>query len=383
MTDPVPAAALAAWFDALSAAGALPAPVTHDVDLADAVGRVTAGPLVARWDSPAHACAAMDGIAVLAADTAASSRLTSFDVVDTGDAVPPGRDAVVRHEQVVLEGGTAVLDGPVQPGTDVRQVGEDVRAGQPLLPAGHRLRPVDVAWLAAAGHTVVAVRRRPHVVVVPTGDEVRPLGSVPGPGQVLDTNSLMLVALAVEAGCTAVSTGVVPDDPAALTAAVRAAARTADLVVVGAGSSSGRDDHTAAVVASAGTLVVHGVAVRPGHPVALGFVDATAVLGAPGYPVATALAFDLLAAPLLARLAGMSLPARPRVLARLADPLTSPAGVEDWVRVVLAEGVATPLPGGAGVLGSLARADALLRVPAGTTVLPAGASVEVELLGRT
>ena len=374
----LPVDALARW-----ARGVLPLAV-EQVPLADGLGRVLAEDVHSLRDSPPSAVAAMDGIAVTAAQSAAL-RLTSseYDVVDTGDVIPSGRDAVVVREQVSYDGGTAVLLSPVSAGRHVRATGEDVARGDLLLPAGRRLRPVDLALAAAGGHVGVPVRRRPHVVVIPTGDEVRPIGSRTGPGEVLDTNTLMLVAMATEVGATATSVAVVPDDPAQLAEAVRTACRTGDLVVVGAGSSAGRDDHTACVLASLGEVLVHGVAVRPGHPVVLATVEATPVLGSPGYPVSAALAFDLFAAPLLARQLGTTPAARPRTTARLGVELTSREGVDEWVRVRLVDGVATPLRGGAGGLASLAAADGLLLVPADMTCLTAGAVVEIGLLHAT
>lgn len=162
------------------------------------------------------------------------------------------------------------------------------------------------------------------------------------------------------------------------------AAGECDLLIIIAGSSAGRDDYTARVVADLGTLAVHGVAVRPGHPVVLGTIGETPVLGAPGYPVSAALTFDIFAVPLLAELSGAPPRARPRVTARLARKLASPLGMDDWVRVRLGmvggTTVASPLPRGAGVLTSLVRADGLLVVPAGQEGHHAGAQVEVELL---
>jgi putative molybdopterin biosynthesis protein len=266
----------------------------------------------------------------------------------------------------------------------VRSIGEDVSAAELLLPVGHRLRAVDVAAAAAAGATDVVVCRAPVVAVLPTGDEIRPVGTEPGTGVILDTNSLMLVAQAEAAGCEAWRSDIVPDDPAAIAAAVRGAAARADLVIVVAGSSAGRDDHTAAIVERLGTLAVHGVAVRPGHPVVLGAVDATPVLGAPGYPVSASLTFDIFAVPLLAALEGATPAERPRARARLARKYASSMGMDDWVRVRLGrvggELVATPLPRGAGVLTSLVRADGLLVVPAGLEGHHAGEPVEVTLL---
>jgi len=356
----------------------------EQVPLAAGLRRVLAEAVHSLRDSPPVAVAAMDGIAVAAAGSGALHLPAgAFDVVDTGDPLPPGRDAVVVRERVSYDGGSAILQAPVTVGTHVRPRGEDVSSGDLLLPAGRRLRPVDLALAAAGGHTTVPVRRRPHVVVVPTGDEVRPPGTPTGPGEVLDTNTLMLVALAEQAGATACSVAVVPDDPDQLAEAVRTACRTADLVVVGAGSSAGRDDHTAYVLALLGQVLVHGVAMRPGHPVLLATVEATPVLGSPGYPVSAALAFELFAAPLLARQLGTTAVQRPRTTARLGVTLTSPAAVDEWVRVRLVDGVATPLPGGAGGLASLAAADGLLLLPAGTTCLSAGAVVEIALLQGT
>jgi putative molybdopterin biosynthesis protein len=222
------------------------------------------------------------------------------------------------------------------------------------------------------------------VLVLPTGDEVRPIGTEPGPGEILDTNSLMLATQAREAGCEARCLPIEPDDPERIAAVARQAAAECDLLIVIAGSSAGRDDYTARVVSSAGTLAVHGVAVRPGHPVVLGVIGHTPVLGAPGYPVSAALTFDIFAEPFLSGLSGAPPRHRPRAAARLARKLASPLGMDDWVRVRLGvvggTTVATPLPRGAGVLTSLVRADGLLVVPAGVEGHHAGSTVQVELL---
>ena len=211
-----------------------------------------------------------------------------------------------------------------------------------------------------------------------------PIGTEPGPGEILDTNSLMLAAQAREAGCEARILPIEPDSPQGIAAAVKAAAAECDLLIVIAGSSAGRDDYTARVVSATGTLAVHGVAVRPGHPVVLGVVGQTPVLGAPGYPVSAALTFDIFAVPMLAGLSGAPPPRRPVTAAKLARKLASPLGMDDWVRVRLGsvggDLVATPLPRGAGVLTSLVRADGLLVVPAGVEGHHAGSTVSVELL---
>jgi putative molybdopterin biosynthesis protein len=386
------AEALAAWRAACDAAGCPARVETDRVALHEAVGRVTAEPVWATRSSPSFDASAMDGIAVRAADTIGASESTpvlierdAYVVLDTGDPMPDGFDAVVMREHVHYDDAQrAELRSAVAPYQHVRSIGEDVSATELLLPVGHRLRAVDVAAAAAAGAIDIVVHRAPVVAVLPTGDEIRPVGTEPAPGVILDTNSLMLVAQAEAVGCAAWRSPIVRDDPDALTDAVRDAATRADLVIVVAGSSAGRDDHTASVVGRAGTLAVHGVAVRPGHPVVLGVVDRTPVLGAPGYPVSASLTFDIFAAPLLAALEGATPTERPRGRARIARKLASSMGMDDWVRVRLGrvggELVATPLPRGAGVLTSLVRADGLLVVPAGVEGHHAGEHVDVALL---
>jgi putative molybdopterin biosynthesis protein len=387
----VPAAqAMAAWRKACAAAGCPQRVEAVRVPVGEAVGRVTAEPVWALRSSPAFDSAGMDGIAVRAADTLGAGETTpvslaDFEVVDTGDPLPAGYDAVVMREHVHRTAdGKAELQAAVPPYQHVRSIGEDISATELLLPEGHRLRPVDVAACAAAGAVELVGRRRPGVGVVPTGAEYRPVGTDTAPGEILDTNSLMLAAQAREIGCEAAATAIVPDDPELITATLRDAATEADLVILIAGSSAGRDDHTASVVAAAGTLAVHGVAVKPGHPVVLGTVGNTPVLGAPGYPVSASLTFDIFAAPLLAALEGAAPQERPSTTARLARKLASAIGTDDWVRVRLGrvggDIVAAPLPRGAGVLTSLVRADGLLVVPAGVEGHHAGEQVRVELL---
>ncbi len=392
----VPAArASQAWAAACVEAGCPERVPAVRVPVGEAVGRVTAEAVWARRSSPAFDSAAMDGIAVVAAATVGAGETTpvllapgEFAVVDTGDPLPIGYDAVVMREHVHWAAeGHAELRAAVPPYQHVRSIGEDISATELLLPEGHRLRPVDVAACAAAGATELMVRRRPLVVVVPTGDEMRPIGAEPTPGEILDTNSLMLASQAREIGCDARVTEIIRDDPELIARTLREAATEADLVILVAGSSAGRDDYTAQVVAACGTLAVHGVAVRPGHPVVLGTVAgavSTPVLGVPGYPVSASLTFDIFAAPLLAALEGTAPRERPSTSARLARKLASALGTDDWVRVRLGrvEGdiVATPLPRGAGVLTSLVRADGLLVVPAGVEGHHAGEYVQVELL---
>jgi putative molybdopterin biosynthesis protein len=397
MTSDPAEAALARWWHACHELGCPLEPRSVTVSVPDVVGRVTTADLHALIASPAAELAAMDGIAVRAADTTAATeaapvRLTAtgFAEIDTGDPLPGGYDAVVMREHVRREpDGSAVLHAAVAPGRHVRRIGEDVAFGELLVTTGHRLRPVDAAVLATAGHVGIEVAARPVVVVVPTGDEVRPIGSRPGRGEVLDTNSLMLAGLARELGCDVVVTPIVPDEPTELAAAIAAAGDRADLVAVLAGSSKGRDDHTATVLAGLGCVVVHGVAIRPAHPTVLAVLDrpdrAVPVIGVPGYPVSAAQAFEAFVRPTLLRLLGATAPEPDVVAAQLAVGITSPAGVAESLLVRLEPTVdgglqAHPSGRGAGSLSRLMRADGVVRIPAGVTVCAAGQSVLVERL---
>jgi putative molybdopterin biosynthesis protein len=404
---PSPQAAYAQWIDACTAAGWRGALEAEPVPVAGALGRVTAAPVRARWPSPRSACAAMDGIAIRAADTAGSAdtagrwglAASAFAWVDTGDPLPEGMDTVVERERVQLgAGGGAQIMGPAPRGLNVRTGGEDFQASQLLIPVGQRLRPADLAGAAAAGHAALEVARRPVAAIIPTGDEIRPVGSALGPGDVTDSNSVLLALRAGETGARPLVSDVQPDDPDALAAELRRAALAADLVLVIAGSSAGRSDHTAAVIAQAGGMAVRGVAVRPGHPVLLGHarpggVGVVPVIGVPGYPLAAAVIFELFAAPLLATLQGGQPPDRVWQRAQLACDWTSSPDVEDWVPVSLAgpasapagpddgsAALATPGRHGAGGISRLMRAHAWWPIPIGQGKFARGDHVDVQLI---
>lgn len=384
--------ARASWEAALANAGWDPPLEAEVVDLADALGRVTAAPIWAKRSSPPFDASAMDGVAVRASDTIGASEVAPLRLligeqavpIDTGDPMPDGFDAVIMLEHLQRYDDEIEIMAAVPPQQHVRSIGEDVAATELLLPEGHRLRPVDLGAIAAAGVMQVDVRKRPHVIVVPTGDEIVPASQQPEAGQIPDTNSLMLAAQVQEAGATAERHEIVPDDPKRLAEVLLEAAARCDLLLVGAGSSAGADDYTAAVVEETGTLAAHGVAVKPGHPVVLGVIAGTAVIGVPGYPVSAALTIDIFALPLLAQLEGTTGRSRQVADVRLARKMASTMGEDEYVRVRIGrvgDGlVAAPLSRGAGVLTSLVRADGIVIVPADVEGYHAGSTTRVELL---
>lgn len=383
---------------------------------AEAVGRVTAAPAFAVVSWPHYHAAAMDGVAVSSRDTAGASETNpgrldrgQYDPVDTGDPLPPGRDAVIMSEELhPMPDGRLEVIAAVPPWDNVRPVGEDVVAGEMVVPAGHRLRPADVGALLAAGVVTVAVRRRPRVGIIPTGDELVPVGEAVAPGQIPEFNSVILAGMLAEWGAVPAVYPPAPDDPGAVRDAMVRAAAECDLVLTIGGSSAGSGDYTARAMAECGEVLVHGVNTRPGKPVVLGLVygdrrpqhgavareDRTVVVrgtrapvpavGIPGYPVSAVLAMELFVRPLVLTLQGLSSPAAEVLRGRLTRRLASAAGVEEFVRVRLGrvgdEWVVAPLSRGAGLTTSLVRADGWLVVPAGVEGFAEGQEVEVQLL---
>ena len=376
------------------------------VPVAEALGRVTAEPIWARISSPHYHASAMDGYAVRAADTegatdASPVRLTLVErgltepgverpaqPVNTGHPLPPWANAVVMVEHAQQLEGEIEIRASVAPYQHVRPLGEDMVATELVLPANHRLRPVDLGAIVGCGHSHVPVRRRPRVAVIPTGSELVGI-DLPGnseqlrPGDIIEYNSIVLAAQVTAWGGQATRWPIVPDDFERIKAAVQQAAADHDLVLVNAGSSAGTEDYTARVVEALGTLLVHGVAVRPGHPVILGMVGTTPIIGVPGYPVSAALTGEIFVAPLLARWLGRPPEPRPRIQAVMTRKILSPLGDDEFMRVVVGRvgdrTVAAPLSRGAGVISSLVRADGIVRIPRFSEGVHAGEEVTVEL----
>ena len=383
----------------------------EDVPLDQALGRVTATPVWAAVSSPGYHASAMDGYAVRSADTLGATETSPIRLklgeqtryVDTGDPLPAWADAVIMIEQTQPIGDAAIeIQASVAPWTSVRPMGEDMVATELVLPANHILKPVDLGALAGCGHAAVNVRRKPRVAIIPTGTELVTVEQVQRDGlksgDIIEYNSLVLAAQVREWGGEPTRYPIVPDDYERIKAAVLEASATHDLVLVNAGSSAGSEDFTARVVEELGQLLVHGVAVRPGHPVILGIVGRSnlqsphsesntqypiPIIGVPGYPVSCALTGEIFIEPLLAKWLGWPGREKPKVQATISRKLLSPMGEDEWVRVTVGRvggrTVAAPLSRGAGVITSLVRADGIVRIPRFSEGVDAGQGVTVEL----
>ncbi len=358
---------------------------SESVQLPQASGRVLAEPIASRVDVPRFARAMMDGFAVQATDTHGASpynRLTLTEIghclpgrrfsehlssgqavrIMTGAPVPAGADAVLPAELVTSNGHTVSVHGEVAPGKHVGQPGEDVTAGQTVLPAGRRLRPQDLGLLASIGESQVNVVTRPSVAIVVTGDELVPAGTSAGDCQVVDANGPMLAALAVRDGAVQALPTLVPDDPEAILAALQA---PADVILVSGGSSVGQEDHVPRLLDQHGELAIHGVAMRPSSPVGMGRLQARLVFLLPGNPVSCLCAYDFFAGRALRQLGG--LPAGwpyPTIQARLRRKLVSQIGRLDYARVQLVDGQVEPVAvSGASILSSTTQAEGFVVIP--------------------
>jgi putative molybdopterin biosynthesis protein len=381
----------------------------EDIPVADALGRVTAEPIWARVSSPAYHAAAMDGYAVRSEDTIGATETAPIQLpidvkakyVDTGDPLPAWADAVIPIEHVhLIQPANQLTTQPtaieilasVAPWSSVRPMGEDLVATELVLPANHTLRPIDLGAIAGCGYATVNVRRRPRVAIIPTGTELitaeQSARAGVKPGDIIEYNSIVLAAQVEQWGALPIRYPIVPDDYEQIKAAVLDAATRYDLVLVNAGSSAGSEDFTARIVEELGTLLVHGVAVRPGHPVILGAINQlankpTPLIGIPGYPVSAALTGEIFVEPLLAKWRGQPPQRKPTLKATITRKLYSPMGEDEWVRVTVGRVgervVAAPLSRGAGVITSLVRADGIVRIPRFSEGVNAGDEVTVEL----
>jgi molybdopterin molybdotransferase len=357
------------------------------IALEASAGRVLFEDAVSSVDLPAFNRAAMDGFAVRSGDTRGAGPMAPvyLDYLEnarplrTGMAVPEGFDAVVMLEDALLRGSVLEVTAVVHPYRNVSRVGEDIRRGDVVLKEGHRLRPPDIALLAALGFEKVAVYSRPRVAIVPTGGELVPRGARRlQPGEAYETNGLMARLYVEKWGGAAMQSDIVPDDPAKIREAIESN-RDADIIIIIGGTSVGEKDYAPRVLAEVGELFVHGVRVQPGKPTALGAVGGKPVVCLPGYPVAALSDLYLFVRPALKKMAHLH-DSAPKVSARLAGKVASKAGYLSIVRVALKDGEAVPIMvSGAGILSSVARADGFVIVPEEREGMEAGETVEVNL----
>jgi putative molybdopterin biosynthesis protein len=290
------------------------------------------------------------------------------------------------HGAEVMDQEFIEIISPATPWQHIRVIGEDIVATELILPENQKIRPVDIGAMIAGGHIEVAVRRKPKVVIIPTGTEIVEPGSDLKKGDIIEYNSRILGSLVSEWGGDPVRFRIIPDNLEELKKAILEANTMGDLVVINAGSSAGSEDFTAKAIKDLGEVILHGVSIKPGKPVVLGWVMGKPVLGIPGYPVSAYITFSLFVKPLIYHWQGIEVSPPEILKAKISRQVASTLGQEEFLRVKVGKVgdnfIATPVSRGAGVLMSLVRADGLVRIPAMSEGMGAGSEIDVELMRK-
>jgi len=381
----------------------------ESVPVAKGLNRILAEDVAADQSVPSFAKSAMDGYAVIAEDTFGASQTNPSLLrivgesrigepprvvlhkgqtvsIATGAPVPQGADAVVMLENAKrLDSGDVEIYAPVAPGENVSQVGEDVRKGSVVLERGRKLKPPELGLLVALGRRAVEVVRRPKVGVLSTGNELSDTYPVVA-GKIADINRPMLMAMVEECGGTPVDLGIAKDDAEEISRKLRQGLRSADTVLVTAGTSVGKGDLVPDIINALGRpgMLVHGIAMRPSLPTGLAVVEGKPVVSLPGLPVSAMFAFSTFVQPLILRMLGTEPDPQPKVKARSTKRIVGVPGFRTFVRVLvrdeegklIAEPLRTP---GSGILTTLTRANGIVVVPENIEGFDEGAEVEVQL----
>ncbi len=387
--------------DLLFAAG-VPIERTERIPLGESLGRVIAHAVTSKIDVPPFDRAAMDGYAVIAEDTFGAGtydprtlrcieRVYTGQVptrglargecieIATGAPLPAGADAVVMVEETEKESDDRIrVLTPVYPRQHVGRRAADIAAGQPVLAAGDRLIPSRIGALAATGITEVDVYDRPRIAILSTGNEIVEPGSPLGPGQIYDINRFTLSSIISAHGGVPVVYPTAPDNLEALTAAVRTAS-SEDMLVFSGGSSVGERDLIMDVLYTAGEVVFHGIAVKPGKPTVFGRIDRRPVLGMPGYPTSCLSNAYMLLVPMLRRMARLPEHRAHIILLPLARRIVSTTGRHQFYTVRIVDGTAVPAFKASGDITSMSQADGYIEILAQTDIVEAGEMVEVKL----
>ncbi len=365
---------------------------TETVEVQKACGRITARPVYAAICAPHYAASAMDGAAVRAADTFGATDTTpvclspeQYVIVDTGDPVPDSCDAVIMVEELVRkEDGSIMIYAAAAPWQHIRQIGEDICAGEMILGSFAEITPAAIGAMIAGGGLSVEVLKKPVIGIIPTGDEIVAPCADPKPGDILEFNGSIFSAMLRQWGAETVLYPIVPDGEELIRTALEKAVGECDMVLLNAGSSAGREDYSADAIRSVGEVFCHGIAIKPGKPAILGCAGEKPVMGVPGYPVSGIIVIEEFVRPLLDLWYHAAEKVKQFVTATLSRPVVSGLKYREYVRVRLGSVggklVASPLNRGAGVISSFMKADGILEIPQGSEGCEAGEEVRIRLL---
>lgn len=360
------------------------------IDVRESLDRITAEAIFARYSSPLFNASAMDGIAVRAKDTDNASEAMpvvlseeKFIVVDTGDPIHPPYDAVIMAEDIVEADGGVRITASAHPWQHIRPIGEDIVAGEMILPSNHKIRPIDVGVLLSAGILEIQVVKRPEIAIFPTGTEIIEPEDKPEDGSIIESNSRMFENMVTAAGGIGHRFPPIIDDYEQIKAKVSDAVDKHDMVIINAGSSAGTEDYTVHVLRELGEVIVHGVAIKPGKPVILAVVRDKPVIGLPGYPVSAYIGFENFVTPVIQMMGKRPEQLTERLEAHISKRLVSSLKHKEYVRVKVGKVddkfVAAPLARGAGAAMSLVRADGFCVIEQSSEGVEAGEKVDIEL----
>jgi len=366
---------------------------TERIPVQQACGRMTAEAVYAHICAPHYAASAMDGVAVTAKDTFGATETTpitlpadQFVVVDTGDPIPENCDAVIMVEDIVKNDDASItIHAAAAPWQHIRQIGEDICAGEMILGAYMTVSPSAIGAMIAGGVLEIAVIKKPVIGIIPTGDEIIPPCTDPKPGDILEFNSSIFSAMVTQWGAEAVTFPIVPDKFDQIRDTVAEAVSRCDMVLLNAGSSAGREDYSARVIRELGQVLYHGIAMKPGKPAILGCCGSVPVLGVPGYPVSGIIVIEELLRPLVDAWLHTGSETKQFANATLTRPIVSGLKYQEFVRVRMGyvgdKLMASPLSRGSGVVSSFMKADGILEISQGNEGYEAGEQVSVRLLG--
>ncbi len=355
-------------------------------------GRFSSKAIYAKISAPHYTASAMDGIAIKADKSYGATATTPviltkdmYTIVDTGDPLPKDCNAVVMIEDVIWEDeGKAKLYTSAAPWENVRQIGEDICAGEMILPSYSRIEPSTVGAMLAAGVLKADAIKKPLVGIIPTGDEIVEPTDDPKEGDVMEFNSSIFSGMLNTWDCESKTYPIVKDKPELIKEALKKALSECDMVIINAGSSAGRDDWTTQCISELGKVIHHGIAIKPGKPAILGLAEGKPILGVPGYPVSGIIVLEELFKPLVDLWYHRTAEAENCLKATLSKSIVSGLKYKEYVRVKLAKVgekiIASPLSRGAGVVSSFMKADGIMTIPQGLEGLEAGEEVEVKLL---
>jgi len=375
---------------------------SETIAIDDADEGVLAEPIITLENIPGFEKSWKDGYAVCAIETHAASESSpvilslvgSIDMgkttlqqikpgeciyVPTGGQIPEGADAVVMIEYAEVIGEKVLIRQPAVMRENIIAKDEDFAQGTTIYPIGHTLRPQDIGVLAAIGKPYVSIRKRPRIGIISTGIELVPAEANPAIGEIRDVNSHLITIFLKRQGAIPVRYGIVRDNREELIDAIDVASRECDAVIVSGGSSKDRNDVTFHAIEALGTVLVHGISIAPGKPTIIGKCNEIPVIGLPGHPVSTCMVMSLVVTHLIQGMKGT--PSQPIATqtCKMATDLKLEVGKEQYIRVKVENGMATPILGKSGLLNTVIHSDGIIHLSPNKEGLVKGEEVEVRL----